>query len=228
MIRNIRHIMAAVVLSLASVQAMAQDWSVGVTGGYTHNFLTKDNAYAYDLHYKARGGFTVSVPVQVDFYDWLGVRADLSYMQKNYKMERQLMLNNMKVTNHYFQLPVMAHMSFGGERLRGYVNLGVYAGYWTSSHRKGITTTFVPQGEIVTFSDNHEFNDEDRRWDTGFVGGLGLEYKLGNAYTIFGEANFYYSTTSQTRLHTSGSHPCYNNTIATQVGVRFNLKELFK
>lgn len=94
--------------------------------------------------YEARDGFTVGIPVQYDFRDWFGLRADLVFVQKGQKMHRTDTYNaiHTDTRNNYLQLPVMASFSFGGERLRGFLNAGGYVGGWLSSHRKGVTHRF--------------------------------------------------------------------------------------
>jgi len=67
----------------------------------------------------------------------------------------------------------MASFSFGGERLRGLCNAGVYGGYWLTSSREGMDFNNFT-GKAYEFSENLKFNDErDQRLDFGFVGGMG-------------------------------------------------------
>lgn len=127
--RNLgRHLLRCCAFCLAlavSVPASAQ-WRVGLTAGYSRNTLDMDTGYAYDLRYEARDGFTVGIPVQYDFRDWFGLRADLVFVQKGQKMHRTDTYNaiHTDTRNNYLQLPVMASFSFGGERLRGFLKCG--------------------------------------------------------------------------------------------------------
>lgn len=100
-----------------------------------------DTGYAYDMRYEERGGFTVGIPVQYDFFDWLGVRAEVSFVQKGHKMHRTDVWNKLHTDtrNNYLHVPVMARFSFGGQRVRGFLNAGGYIGGWLSSHREGLT-----------------------------------------------------------------------------------------
>lgn len=98
----------AVLLLLAlSVSApAAAQWHVGVTAGYSCNKLCMDTGYAYDMRYEERGGFTVGIPVQYDFFDWLGVRAEVSFVQKGHKMHRTDVWNKLHTDtrNNYLRL----------------------------------------------------------------------------------------------------------------------------
>ncbi len=226
--KHLRLLVSTVLIAASSVQASAFDWEVGVAAGYTNNSLTYSNSYAYDMRYTDGGGFTVAVPVQMNVNDWFALRADLSYMQKNYHLKHNMGHNHFKYTNSYLQVPLMAHFSFGGTKLRGYVNAGGYLGYWTRSSMKGVTRVFQP--EIVTSfsSEKRTFTDDDRRWDAGLMGGVGIEYKACDLATVFVEGNYFYSCTSKRESYAYASRPQYNNTIAIQAGVRFSLKKIFK
>ena len=45
-------------------------------------------------------------------------------------------------SNNYLSLPIVAQFSFGGKRLRGFVNGGGYLGYWLSSYQKDNTANY--------------------------------------------------------------------------------------
>jgi carboxyl-terminal processing protease len=41
--------------------------------------------------------------------------------------------------NSYIDVPVMAHFIFGSRQLQGFINAGMYAGYWMSGRVKGVS-----------------------------------------------------------------------------------------
>ena len=103
---------------LPSLKASAQ-WSVGLNGGYARNILTTSQEYADEQRYEPHNGFTIGIPVQYDFRSWFGLRAELSFVQKGQSSYRTGYYEGIytDTRNNYLQLPVMAHFSFGGERL---------------------------------------------------------------------------------------------------------------
>ena len=123
-------LVCAMMLSMA----VHAQWRVGVTAGTDYNLYTMDKQYETDWQTEGRWGATVGITGQYNVTDWLGVRADLNWTQKNYRHNRERLPIDYKYFNNYLQLPVMASLSMGGEKLRGFVNLGVYGGYWLSSH----------------------------------------------------------------------------------------------
>lgn len=206
---------ALVLPSLAFAQ-----WRVGVNGGATYNHSTISKHYMTDYQWKDRWGVTLGVMGQYDVNDWLGVRAELDWTQKNYRLTRQIFSNlDYKYVNNYLQLPVMASFSFGGKQLRGFCNAGVYGGYWLTSGREG--TDFNNSSEkAYQFSENIEFNSErDQRFDFGFVGGIGLEYRFCQRWAAQVEMRYYYSTVSTQKDYMRLSDPRYNSTLGVQAGL---------
>ncbi len=209
---------ALVLPSLAFAQ-----WRVGVNGGATYNHSTISKHYMTDYQWKDRWGVTLGVMGQYDVNDWLGVRAELDWTQKNYRLTRQILSYlDYKYVNNYLQLPVMASFSFGGKQLRGFCNAGVYGGYWLTSGREG--TDFNNSSEkVYEFSENIEFNDErDQRFDFGFVGGIGLEYRFCQRWAAQVEMRYYYSTVSTQKDYMRLSDPRYNSTLGVQAGLWYS------
>lgn len=202
--------------------AFAQ-WRVGVNGGATYNHSTISKHYMTDYQWKDRWGVTLGVMGQYDVNDWLGVRAELDWTQKNYRLTRQIFSNlDYKYVNNYLQLPVMASFSFGGKQLRGFCNAGVYGGYWLTSGREG--TDFNNSSEkVYEFSEDIKFNSErDQRFDFGFVGGIGLEYRFCQRWAAQVEMRYYYSTVSTQKDYMRLSDPRYNSTLGVQAGLWYS------
>lgn len=209
---------ALVLPSLAFAQ-----WRVGVNGGATYNHSTISKHYMTDYQWKDRWGVTLGVMGQYDVNDWLGVRAELDWTQKNYRLTRQILSNlDYKYVNNYLQLPVMASFSFGGKQLRGFCNTGVYGGYWLTSGREG--TDFNNSSEkVYEFSEDIKFNSErDQRFDFGFVGGIGLEYRFCQRWAAQVEMRYYYSTVSTQKDYMRLSDPRYNSTLGVQAGLWYS------
>ena len=195
-------------------------WRIGVNGGADVNHFIVDKHYQTDFQYKDRWGLTLGVMGQYDVNQWLGVRAELDWTQKNYRHTRETkQLFNYKYVNNYLQLPVMASFSFGGQKVRGFLNTGVYGGYWLNSSREGYdTNTF--SGRTFDFSEDITLDSErDQRWDFGFVGGAGVEYRFASHWAAQVEMRYYYSTVSTQKDYMRNQDPHYNGTLALQAGI---------
>ena len=213
--------MLAAILLCGTTTTFAQ-WRVGVTAGADYNTHTMDLQYMNDFRLDGRWGATLGVTGQYDLTDWFGVRADLNWTQKNYRLHRMAYdVVDYKYRNNYLQLPVMASFSFGGENLRGFCNLGGYAGYWLNSSRWGIDTNSFT-------SRNYEFSEEvtldsdrDQRLDGGLVGGVGVEYRFCEHWALQGEVRYYYSLVSTRKQYQQTKDYRYNSTAAIQIGASY-------
>ena len=201
------------------MMAFAQ-WRVGVNCGADMNHFIIDKQYQTDYQYKDRWGVTMGIMGQYDITDWAGVRVELDWTQKNYRQKRENLQNcDYKYVNNYLQLPVMGSFSFGGEKLRGFCNLGIYTGYWLNSNRKGTDFNAITETSY-DFSEKVEFMDErDRRWDFGFVGGAGVEYRFASHWAAQVELRYYYSTVSTVKVNDPAKDYRYNSTMALQAGI---------
>lgn len=229
--RRVRLLCLLCVALMAALPSAAQ-WRIGMTAGYSRNELCMDTGYAYDMRYEARDGFTVGIPVQYDFFDWLGVRADLVFVQKGQKMHRTDIYNavHTDTRNAYLQLPVMANFSFGGKRVRGFLNAGGYIGSWLSSHRKGVTMRLFSDedGDIngaITPENRYDFDEKapfdsrrDNRFEAGLVGGVGVSYRVAPRFELQAEGRCYYALTDMQKNYMKFQTPRYNTTFVVQVG----------
>ena len=197
-------------------------WRVGVTAGADYNVFSIDKQYMADVLFDGRWGVTYGVTGQYNFTDWFGVRADFNLTQKNYRMHRANIEEvDLKYRNTYLQLPVMASFSFGGKKLRGFCNLGVYGGYWVHSYRSGEDMNSFT-GQSFDIKGKVEFDsDRDKRWDCGLVGGVGMEYRFDRHWAAQVELRHYYSTTSTTKQYMRNKDYRYHSTTAIQLGASY-------
>ena len=192
-----------------------------------------DTGYAYDMRYEERGGFTVGIPVQYDFFDWLGVRAEVSFVQKGHKMHRTDVWNKLHTDtrNNYLHVPVMARFSFGGQRVRGFLNAGGYIGGWLSSHREGLTFRwFGDESEDdvngwITPGNSYEFDEKvpfdsrrDNRFEAGLAGGIGVACRVAPRVEVEVEGRCYYALTDMQKAYMKFQTPRYNTTFVIQAG----------
>ena len=216
-------LLAILTMTTANLTPAYAQWRAGVTMGRAWNHYTVDKHYMTDWHYEGLWGWTLGATGQYDLNDWLAVRADVNWTQKNHRQYRTAMMTptNYDTRNRYLQLPVMASMSFGGQKVRGFVNLGAYGGYWLSSSIKGgFLNTF--SDEVTAVDESMDFNDErDQRWDAGFVGGIGVEYGFAKHWAAQVEARCYYSIVSTQKDYMQLKDPKYNTTIGLQAAIYY-------
>ena len=166
--------------------------SVGIEGGYNKNYLVTNNANRAFTNYQPLSGFTIGIPLQYKINEWFAIAADPVFIQKNYSQQRSVFFDGVYQDNYnsYIQLPLMGHFMFGGKRLKGFLNAGIYGGYWLSGKVKGKTPNILDIADDETasnsiydyehpYSYNEKYNFDgrkDNRLDAGWIGGLGLGY----------------------------------------------------
>lgn len=221
----------AVFLFLISFSAYSQ-FSVGIEGGWNKNRLVTSTGYRSFAQYNKADGFAIGIPVRYQILDWLAVQSGVTFIQKNYEWRRTHYFEGVyqKSKNSYLQIPLLANVSFGGSKLRGFVNGGGYAGYWVSGKVKGLSfepynTSDGPYGVLgnyktYNYDEKYEFSDErDRRIELGWILGGGVSYLLKGRYQLFAEYRYQYALTDQQKAYmTAGQIPRYNETGIVQVG----------
>ncbi|MGO4289556.1 porin family protein [Chitinophaga sp. RAB17] len=231
---------------LLCYDAAQAQFEIGVSGGYNKNYLQTSSGYRAFTKYDALSGFVVGIPIQYHFNDWLAIQADPSYIQKNYEQSRNHFFDGIyqKSTNTYIQLPVMAHFSFGGKKLKGFFNAGGYGAYWAGGRIKGAMANVfnnapdLPDNQQVynffQFDKAYNYNEKytfdsrrDRRMEFGLVAGAGIEYLLQQKYRFFAEARYYYGLSDQQKNYMINQIPRYNDTYVIQAGCLFNIKNIF-
>ena len=222
-VRQALRMMTLLSLLLLPGFARAQ-WRLGVNGGATWNHYSINKQYMTDYRFVDEWGGMAGVMTQYNFFDWLGLRGELNFVQRNYRHTRYQYADrlNVRYENNYLLLPVTVNFSFGGQKVRGFVNAGVYGGVWLNGKRGGTEFNSL-SGKTVLFSEQYAFNaQKDQRGDFGCTGGVGIEYKFHEHWMAQIEASCYYSLISATKQYMAYQKDYrYNTTIGLQAGVAY-------
>ncbi len=235
---------AVSILLLCSLQGRSQ-FFVGVEGGPNINYLTTSNASEPFTNYQGIKGFNIGIPVGYQFTDWLALIATPTYIKKNYDIVRTGFFTGVyqKNYNTYLQLPITARLSFGGEQLRGFVDLGGYAAYWQSSRIKGTDANILNEvdtafqtvnptsilGENAPYSYNQKYtfdSKKDQRIELGLVAGLGVSYELFETYTFYLEGKYYRAMTDQQKHYETSQAPRYNDNFGLVLGCTVKVNQI--
>ena len=225
-------------ISLCSSQSRSQ-LSVGVEGGYNKNYLYTNTSNRDFTDYKPASGFSIGVPIKYTIAPWFAELASPNFTQKNYSQLRSSFFDGVYQTNTntYIQLPLMGHFMFGGEKLKGFLNLGMYGGYWAGARVKGNIPNILNPVDTVTATGNfsniskyYSYNEKysfdsrkDNRVEFGWLAGIGLSYQLIKKYEVFVEGRYYQSLTDQQKNYMTNQVPRYNQTYGVSTGVMINL-----
>ena len=236
-----KYILAAMMGLLFFTRLNAQ-FAVGIQAGADKNYLITNNASQAFTNYNSQMGIAVGIPVKYRINEWLGIQSGVEYIQKNFQINRTGFFQGIyqKNSNAYIQLPVMGNFSFGGDQLRGFVNLGVYAAYWASSRLKGTEanllntndTAFYTVNPINALGENNGYNynekyqfnsTKDNRMEFGWIAGAGVSYQMNEQFQLFIEGRHTSSFTDQQKNYQVNQIPRYNDTYSISIGCFFIL-----
>lgn len=195
-------------------------WTLGATIGATYNWQTREAGYAYDMSFKGGWGANAGVTATFKALEWLSIRADVLFTQKNFGMERmQPELRERNIHSdymcHYLQIPVMADWTFGGE-IKSHIYTGAYGGAWLGGNVSRKTLLVTDE-----YRARYEFTPEDNRIDGGLVGGLGVSWDPMPYLRIGFEALFYYSMANTVKRQALMNDTRYNNTVVVGVSTKY-------
>ncbi len=222
-------IVLALMVSIVSIPAFAQ-WSFGLSGGYAFNHYNYDPQYMTGMVYQNHHGFSLDIPVSYQFNDCLGVVTGLSTQQKGYVIHGVSSSGyefypRLKRDDYYANVPVMLEFSFGGKKLRGFVDAGAYVGVWAYSaftYHQIASVYYMFADGVYT---KREFNKEvDLRIECGLIGGAGVKLMLGNGFSLFSAVRCIQALTPQQKSYQTMHFPSWNTTIAAQIGFMINFK----
>jgi Outer membrane protein beta-barrel domain len=231
-----------VVLLGFAIPGQAQ-FSLGVDAGGSINYLYTNSASQALTAYRLRGGVTFDIPLLYKVTDWLSVETEVSFIEKNYRIERTGFFQGVYQdnTNTYIGLPVLAHLSIGGQHLRAFLNLGFYGAYWILGRVKGTELNILdpangsPASNVQPansfdlynpyhYDERYAFdNRKDQRMEFGWLAGTGMTYELRQYYQLFLECRYALSLTDQRKKYSIDEAPGYNETFSITTGIFFRL-----
>lgn len=243
----IRVVMKAGVVLLAWIvpHVLQAQFSVGLEGGTATNYVITNTSSLPFTVMQSITGYSVGIPIYYKVNDWFGVLADPGVIKKNYKVVRTDFFQGVYEThnNTYLQLPLLAHFTFGPARLKGFLNLGGYVGYWADGKVSGSEPNILNpvddafftanpssvfgENKSYSFSEKYSFNDtRDNRFEAGWVFGIGVSYQVAARYSVFVEGREIQSLTDQQKNYMINQIPRYNQTFGLTFGCLISLKKM--
>ncbi|MDH8701289.1 hypothetical protein M2138_000630 [Dysgonomonadaceae bacterium PH5-43] len=189
-----------------SDNAFKPELSYGINGGITLSKVRFVFSVPQDNFIQPQGGITVRYISEKNF----GLQAELNYSLRGWK-ERTDSLHVNKYTRSvgYLELPLMTHIYFNiSKRFRGVFNIGPQIGYYLGEATKekvlyppNSSVQFLENGNVIVSSKNNNVEENDapsyyyqdiqRKFDYGIVGGGGLELQTGIGNFIL-EGRYYF------------------------------------
>ena len=183
-------------------------FNIGFEIGTNINYLITNVSDLNATEYTSLTGVNFGVPILYKVNDWFAIKTTPSIIEKNYSMQRTGYYTGIyrDTKNTYFQLPIMSEFSFGEQKMKGFLDLGAYAAYWSSSQIKGAMPNILNQPQYGTFINNtntysstifqdynaynydekYQFNPiVDNRIELGLIIGGGIRYQLNDKGKLY-------------------------------------------
>lgn len=188
--------MLAVLCTPQSAQAqrtIRPELYVGAKAGATLSFMS----FSPGITQRILPGFTAGAVVRYAEEKVFGIIGELSIAQRGWREsypDGEPFHYSRTLT--YIQLPFMAHIRFGSDKFKGFVNLGPEVGYMLGS-KISANFDYKNIGSVEGYPQGYRTNkqldmDINSKFDYGIVGGLGAEWRFLPKQAVTLEGRFYF------------------------------------
>lgn len=164
---------------------------LGAKGGVTISKMNFSPSIPQGMTMGAIGGFVFRYAEEKHF----GVIAELNIQQRGWKEDFEETSYSYKRTLTYIQIPIMTHIFFGSDKIKGFFNLGPEISFMIAD---SYDSNFdISKAEsIKDFPYGHHTEQYTlpihSKFDYGISAGLGMEYFVNKKHSVFLEGRFYY------------------------------------
>ena len=158
-----------------------------------------------------------------------GLVAELNLTQRGWKEAFDDADYNYSHRFTYIELPIMTHIFFGSERVKGFFNLGPELNVMIASSRPS-NFEYQEASSIDYFNQNARHIEQltmpiHNKFDYGICGGAGMELNLNKRNSLLLEGRFYYGLTDVFPNHKTDVFSSSNSmTITLTLGYFYRLK----
>lgn len=200
-------------------------FDIGAKGGVTLSKM----AFSPGIEQFMKMGFTGGLMVRYTEEKLFGLIGELKIEQRGWKETFDETDFSYNRTLTYIQMPLLTHIYFGNQRIKGFVNLGPSVGYMISNsasanfdyHNPGSVEGFPIENRHV----NQMSMEVKNKFDYGIALGLGGEYLVKPRHSVTLEARFYFGLGNvfpSTKRDSFSASRCMSLEIST--GYFFRLK----
>lgn len=214
-------LLTIILLIVTAVPVCAQ-FEVGIKAGVNANVVNANMGYmverTYNSQFEKNIGFEVAVPMQYQFLDFMALRWEISLQQRQDLFKNARYFYDIQ-RNLYLDVPVMVSFLFGGEKVRGFINIGGYIGGWVEGWDK---QKYIDSDE-ATWGDEfkHEFINSDSRLDGGVLAGIGIRWMENRPIGMSLEYRYNLGLTSRWGKVSTGNYYLKDMPMSLCLGVHF-------
>jgi len=222
--------LAVILMVLTAITAAAQTHYEGTiaVGGKAGATLSRVN-FNPTVQQTMLPGVTAGVTFRYIEEKHFGLVAELNLAQRGWKEALEESDYSYSHQFTYLELPLMTHIYFGNQRVKGFFNLGPEINVMIGDKTKSNFPYHDAAGmEYFTSNTRHIEQltmDIDNRFDYGICAGAGMEINLNAKHSLLLEGRFYYGLTDVFPNHKTDIFSSSNSmSIAVTLGYFYRIK----
>lgn len=189
---------AAAILLPATVKAQREyspHFSVGAKAGATLSRMS----FSPEVHQKMTQGLTMGVCARYTEEKYFGLIAEVNFTQRGWAEDfarDEAPEFSYTRTLNYVSIPLLTHIYFGSNKVRGFFNLGPEVSFMLSNSVSA-NFDYYNYKNIPGFPQGYRTNEQlsmepDRKFDYGIAGGAGVEFIIKGKHSFQLEGRYYF------------------------------------
>lgn len=171
------------------------NFAIGGKAGATLSRMS----FSPEVHQKFTQGMTMGVAARYTEERYFGLIAEVNFTQRgwaeDFARDDAPQFNYTRTLN-YVSIPLLTHIYFGSDKVRGFFNLGPEISFMLSNsinanfdYENYKSITDFPQG----YRTNEQLNKEiERKFDYGIAAGAGVEFIIKRKHSFMLEGRYYF------------------------------------
>lgn len=187
---------AVLIPSLASAQReYSPNFAIGGRAGITMSRMS----FSPEVHQKFANGMTMGIAARYTEEKYFGLIAEINLTQRGWtedfaKDEAPDFAYTRTLT--YVSVPLLTHIYFGSDKVRGFFNLGPEVSFMISNSIDA-NFDYTDYKNIEGFPQGYRTNEQldkaiERKFDYGIAGGAGVEFIVRKRHSFMLEGRYYF------------------------------------
>ncbi len=228
--KTTKQFLFAALLTLSFQQIATAQIAIGLkTGGNFATVGVTDFLDQVTPDFKYAPGFTAGVVSEINFGRYFALQPELNFVQKGFRWDESIgvPIGNVEIPigaeatlrTNYLEMPVLAKLKLGNERVQGYIAAGPALGYALNGQLITRPRVFIEFDPIKT--DLNLDNLDYERFEVSAVGVAGVQFNF-NGVKLFADARYTHGFTELYNFPVV-NEKIRNRGISANVGVMLDL-----